>query len=64
MGPVLSIGSAGPANSVTDLRQACPATTIGRTVGARHFIQLEVPDQVNIMLERFLTVTDAGKVSR
>jgi len=55
--PVLSIGSAGPANSAADLRQACPAITIGQTVGAGHFIQLEVPDQVNAMIERFLTVT-------
>lgn len=62
--PVLSIGSAGPANSVADLRQACPAITIGQTVGAGHFIQLEVPDQVNAMIERFLRITNAGKVSR
>ena len=56
--PVLSIGSAGPANSAADLRQACPAITIGQTVGSGHFIQLEVPDQVNAMIERFLTITD------
>jgi pimeloyl-ACP methyl ester carboxylesterase len=56
--PVLSIGSAVPANSAADLRAACPAITIGQTVGAGHFIQLEVPDQVNIMIERFLMVTN------
>jgi len=56
--PVLSIGSAVPANSTADLRRACPAITIGQTVGAGHFIQLEVPDQVNAMIERFLTITD------
>jgi pimeloyl-ACP methyl ester carboxylesterase len=55
--PVLSIGSAGPANSAADLRGACPAITIGQTVGAGHFIQLEVPDQVNAMIERFLAIT-------
>jgi pimeloyl-ACP methyl ester carboxylesterase len=55
--PVLSIGSAGPANSAADLRQACPAITIGQTVGAGHFIQLEVPDQVNAMIDRFLAIT-------
>jgi len=55
--PVLSIGSAGPANSAIDLRQACPAITIGQTVGSGHFIQLEVPDQVNAMIERFLAIT-------
>jgi pimeloyl-ACP methyl ester carboxylesterase len=56
--PVLSIGSAGPANSAADLRQACPAITIGQAVGSGHFIQLEVPGQVNAMIERFLTITD------
>ena len=29
---------------------------LGRTVGAGHFVQLEVPDQVNAMIERFLTL--------
>ena len=54
--PVLSIGSAGPSNASADLRRLCPAITIGQTVGAGHFCQLEVPDQVNAMIERFLTV--------
>jgi pimeloyl-ACP methyl ester carboxylesterase len=56
--PVLSIGSAVPANLAADLRRACPAITIGQAVGAGHFIQLEVPDQVNAMIERFLTIAD------
>ena len=56
--PVLSIGSAVPANSAADLRSACPAITIGQTVGAGHFIQLEVPDQLNAMIERFMITTD------
>jgi pimeloyl-ACP methyl ester carboxylesterase len=55
--PVLSIGAAHPVNSAADLRQACPAITIGQTVGAGHFNQLEVPDQVNAMIEKFLAVT-------
>jgi hypothetical protein len=28
----------------------------GKTVGSGHFCQLEVPEQVNAMIERFLTV--------
>jgi pimeloyl-ACP methyl ester carboxylesterase len=39
-----------------DLRAHCPAATVGRTVGAGHFNQLEVPEQVNAMIERFLAV--------
>jgi pimeloyl-ACP methyl ester carboxylesterase len=51
--PVLLISAgepeAGVAERITDL-------TFGRTVGAGHFVQLEVPDQVNAMIERFLTL--------
>jgi hypothetical protein len=35
---------------------ACPTITIGQTVGSGHFNQIEVPDQVNMMIERFLAV--------
>jgi pimeloyl-ACP methyl ester carboxylesterase len=31
-----------------------PSATVGVTVGAGHFHQLEVPDQINAMIERFL----------
>jgi len=54
--PVVSIGSAVPANRSADLRRLCPAITVGQTVGAGHFSQLEVPGQVNAMIERFLVV--------
>ena len=55
--PVLYI-DAGTSN--TDLGrfgELCPQLVVGRTVGAGHFIQLEVPDQVNPMIERFLKVS-------
>ena len=54
--PVLSIGSAVPANEPADLRSACPTITIGQTAGAGHFHQLEVPGQVNAMIEQFMTI--------
>jgi pimeloyl-ACP methyl ester carboxylesterase len=54
--PVVSIGSAVPANASADLRRLYPAITIGQTVGAGHFNMLEVPGQVNAMIERFLAV--------
>lgn len=56
--PVLSIGSASPTNAPADLAALCPTITIGQTVGAGHFNHLEVPDQVNPMIERFLAVND------
>jgi pimeloyl-ACP methyl ester carboxylesterase len=54
--PVVSIGSATPANSSADLRRLCPALTVGQTVGSGHFNMLEVPEQVNAMIGRFLAV--------
>lgn len=41
------------------LRRIKPDLQVGITVGAGHFHQLEVPDQVNAMIERFLQVMDA-----
>lgn len=56
--PVLSIGSAAPTNASAELRRACATITIGQTVGAGHFNQLEVPNQVNAMIERFLAINE------
>jgi pimeloyl-ACP methyl ester carboxylesterase len=52
--PLLSIGSSVPSDAAADLLGACARITIGQTVGSGHFNQLEVPDQVNAMIERFL----------
>jgi pimeloyl-ACP methyl ester carboxylesterase len=52
--PLLSIGSAAPSDAAADLLDACPTITVGQTVGSGHFNQLEVPEQVNAMIERFL----------
>lgn len=52
--PVLSLGSASPANPPEDLKRLYSAITVGQTVGAGHFNHLEVPDQVNAMIDRFL----------
>jgi pimeloyl-ACP methyl ester carboxylesterase len=61
--PVLSIGSAHPANSAADLRAACPGIAIGQTVGSGHFNQLEVPGQVNAMIEKFLALQDLHRMA-
>jgi len=38
-----------------------PDITVGITVGAGHFHQLEVPEQVNAMIDRFLEFSDEGR---
>lgn len=59
--PVITIGSAVPSNGSAFLLEANHAIVIGQTVGSGHFNQLEVPEQVNAMIDRFLWVmrTDA-----
>ena len=44
-------------SEVPRLQKLCPQARIGQTVGAGHFHQLEVPEQVNAMLERFMTIS-------
>jgi pimeloyl-ACP methyl ester carboxylesterase len=53
--PLLSIGGVFPAD-LTRFKELCPQLVIGQTVGVGHFQQLEAPDQVNAMIERFLRV--------
>ncbi len=55
--PLLILMAAQPLSDVTRLRQVCPNVVIGQTVGAGHFHQLEVPEQVNAMIDRFLAVS-------
>jgi len=57
--PALHIGAAQPINDAAALRGLNPIIQTAQTVGAGHFNMLEVPDQVNPMIERFLAVTVA-----
>ena len=52
--PALYIQAGRPRPELARFGQLCPQLVIGRTVGSGHFNQLEVPDQVNAMIERFL----------
>ena len=61
--PVLTISSAVPTNDAASLLAANPSMTIGQTVGAGHFLQLEVPEQVNPMIERFLAMLPGGSLA-
>lgn len=55
--PLLYVTSARPRTDLEQLRRICPQLMTGQVVGAGHFFPLEVPDQVNAMLERFLAVS-------
>jgi pimeloyl-ACP methyl ester carboxylesterase len=52
--PVLLIDAESPIPDRARFREHCPQLVVAQTAGAGHFHQLEVPDQVNAMLERFL----------
>jgi pimeloyl-ACP methyl ester carboxylesterase len=54
--PLLVLNPTGRSNEPSRIRPLNPSMHIGATVGAGHFHQLEVPDQVNAMLERFLAI--------
>ncbi|MEV0280462.1 alpha/beta hydrolase [Streptomyces sp. NPDC050610] len=51
--PILAIYAREPDPGLRD----APNMTIGQTVGAGHFNQLQAPDQVNAMIARFLETT-------
>jgi pimeloyl-ACP methyl ester carboxylesterase len=57
--PALYVGAAIPLADVTRFRELCPELVVGQTVGAGHFNNQLVPEQVNAMIERFLTTTPA-----
>jgi pimeloyl-ACP methyl ester carboxylesterase len=46
-----------PRSDMTRFHEMFSDIFYGKTVGSGHFCQLEVPEQVNAMIERFLTVT-------
>ena len=54
--PIASIGSDGPVNDAQEMKRINPNILIGQTLGAGHFNQLEVPEQVNAMIDRFLRI--------
>jgi pimeloyl-ACP methyl ester carboxylesterase len=55
--PFLYIAAGNVLPDLARLRELCPQVMTAQTAGAGHFNQLEVPDQVNAMIERFLRVS-------
>ena len=55
--PVLYVEADPLIDRLDRLRELCPDVITGKTVGSGHFHQLEVPEQVNAMIARFLAVS-------
>jgi pimeloyl-ACP methyl ester carboxylesterase len=55
--PAMYVGSFAPVAEVPRLKAALPDVLVAQTAGAGHFHQLEVPDQINAMIERFLAIS-------
>lgn len=56
--PLLYVHARVPAD-LTRLRELRPDVLLGSVVGSGHWMMLEVPDQVNAMLDRFLTIVES-----
>jgi hypothetical protein len=54
--PVLYVSSGPWFADVARVRELCPQLVTAQTVGSGHYHQLEVPEQVNAMIDRFLAV--------
>jgi pimeloyl-ACP methyl ester carboxylesterase len=58
--PLLYVSSGPWYADVARLRELCPQLVTGQTVGSGHFHTLEVPEQVNAMVARFLKTASAS----
>lgn len=55
--PVLYIDTGVPNVDLQRFHELCPQLIVGKTIGSGHFLELEVPEQVNAMIDRFLAIT-------
>jgi pimeloyl-ACP methyl ester carboxylesterase len=61
--PIAYIGAAETMADLTRFRALCPQLITGQTVGSGHFSPLEVPEQINAMIERFLATSVPERLS-
>lgn len=54
--PVLYLEAANTIIDKARVQELCPQIVYGKVVGSGHFISLEVPDQVNSMIDRFVNI--------
>jgi pimeloyl-ACP methyl ester carboxylesterase len=55
--PILFVATAHSFADLARFRQICPGLVTGQVVGSGHYFTLEVPEQVNPMIERFIATT-------
>ncbi len=53
----IAADEAQPRSDMARFHELAPQILYGKTVGSGHFCQLEVPEQVNAMIDRFLAIT-------
>ena len=53
---VVAADEAQPRSDMSRLHEMFPDILYGKTVGSGHFCQLEVPEQINAMIDRFLAL--------
>jgi pimeloyl-ACP methyl ester carboxylesterase len=58
--PLLYVGAEPAIANPERVREFAPQAVTAKTAGSGHFHQLEVPEQVNSMLERFLAISTAA----
>jgi pimeloyl-ACP methyl ester carboxylesterase len=54
--PVMYVSAADVHVDLVRFRELCPQLMTGQTVGSGHYHQLEVPEQINAMIDRFLAM--------
>jgi pimeloyl-ACP methyl ester carboxylesterase len=57
--PIAYIKAATPMVDLDRFRAACPRLMTAQTLGSGHFSPLEVPDQINAMISRFISLCPA-----
>jgi pimeloyl-ACP methyl ester carboxylesterase len=53
---VVAADEAQPRSDMSRFHEMFPDILYGKTVGSGHFCQLEVPEQINAMIDRFLAL--------
>lgn len=59
--PVLCVYASNTPRSAEEVRGVIPHAQFAQVVGAGHFLQLEVPEQLNSMIGRFLELVPEGR---